>query len=134
MSERSHRDWAALAERIEVPALAWIEGPVAALSGETRPSVDPATGRVLADVAECGVADVDLAVASARRAFDDGRWSHAHPRERAAVLTRWAELVLANADQLAAGQPGRGQADRGHRDDRRARLRRHPARVRREPG
>src|SRR5262249_22068766 len=101
VTARTHADWTALADRLATPSLAWIGGPVPALSGATRATVDPATGRVLADVAECGVDDVDRAVALARRAFEAGRWSQAHPRERAAVLSRWADLVLDHLDELA---------------------------------
>jgi gamma-glutamyl-gamma-aminobutyraldehyde dehydrogenase len=101
VSDRNHEDWLALADKLEVPSLAWIGGFAPAMSGATRPTVDPATGLVLADVAEGGVEDVDRAVTLARRAFESGHWSQAHPRERAAVLTRWADLVLDHLDELA---------------------------------
>ena len=101
MIARSHEDWAGLADKLEVPTQAWIGGFVPARSGATRSTIDPATGLVLADVAECDVDDVDRAVALARRAFEAGHWSRAHPRDRAAVLTRWSDLVLENLDELA---------------------------------
>jgi 4-(gamma-glutamylamino)butanal dehydrogenase len=101
VTDRSHHDWTRLADDLAVPSLAWIDGPVPAASGETRPSIDPATGALLADVAECGEADVDRAVAAARRAYDGGSWSQAHPRDRAAVLHRLADRILENHDQLA---------------------------------
>ena len=40
-------------------------------------------------------------MAAARRAFDDGRWADRRPAERKAVLLRLADLVRANADELA---------------------------------
>lgn len=101
MTDRTYADWQALAEKLETPTLAWIEGPVPALRGATVPTVDPATGLVLADVADCDADDVDRAVAAGRRAFAAGHWSSAAPRERAAVLNRWAGLVLEHLDQLA---------------------------------
>jgi len=47
--------------------------------------LNPATGAVLAQVAACGRADVDVAVQHARTAFEDGRWSKLHPTERKAA-------------------------------------------------
>ncbi|HZX08495.1 aldehyde dehydrogenase [Kribbella sp.] len=101
MSDRTYQDWQDLAAKLETPSLAWIDGPVPALRGTTRSTVDPATGLVLAEVAECDANDVDRAVAAGRRAFEAGHWATAHPRERAAVLTRWADLVASHLDQLA---------------------------------
>ncbi|MFD7154105.1 aldehyde dehydrogenase [Kribbella sp. NPDC059898] len=101
MSNRTYENWQDLAAKLETPSLAWIDGPVPALRGATRPTVDPATGLVLVDVAECDADDVDRAVAAGRRAFEAGHWSRVHPRERAAVMMRWADLVVENLDQLA---------------------------------
>ncbi|WP_028473763.1 aldehyde dehydrogenase [Nocardioides alkalitolerans] len=70
-------------------------------SEERRPSINPATGAVVAEVAEAGVVDVDRAVDAARRAFDDGRWSRTPPAHRKAVLLRLADLIRAHGDELA---------------------------------
>ncbi|MDO9407750.1 aldehyde dehydrogenase family protein [Patulibacter sp.] len=75
---------------------------VDARDGATFPTVDPATGAVLAHVAEAGAADVDLAVAAARRAFDDGPWPRATPAERSRILWRLGDLILEHAEELAA--------------------------------
>ncbi|MBN7823116.1 aldehyde dehydrogenase family protein, partial [Bowmanella yangjiangensis] len=48
---------------------------VAALSGATFAAINPASGQVLAQVAACAEAEVDLAVRSARQAFEAGVWS-----------------------------------------------------------
>jgi 4-(gamma-glutamylamino)butanal dehydrogenase len=53
-----------------------------AADGARFGTVNPATGGLLADVARGGAADVDGAVAAARRAADDGRWSRLDPRQR----------------------------------------------------
>ena len=45
---------------------------VEAVSGKTFATINPATGEILAEVAEGEAADIDLAVRAARRAFDDG--------------------------------------------------------------
>ena len=69
--------------------------------GDTMPCTSPRDGRRLADVAAAGPAEVDLAVVAARRAFDEGPWPRMKPRERAAYLLRWAELVERDRDVLA---------------------------------
>ncbi|HEY8818536.1 MAG TPA: aldehyde dehydrogenase [Candidatus Limnocylindrales bacterium] len=72
-----------------------------ALSGERFATENPATGQILADVAAGDAPDVDLAVTAARRAFEDGRWSRRSPADRKAVLLRLADLLEANAEELA---------------------------------
>ncbi|MFT4082777.1 MAG: aldehyde dehydrogenase family protein [Nocardioides sp.] len=93
--------WAALAEELTLPTAAWIGGPVASRAGVTRTTVDPATGLALAEVAECAAEDVDAAVALARAAYESGSWSRTHPRERAGVLNRLAELITEHCHELA---------------------------------
>ena len=75
--------------------------PVKASAGKTFETLNPATGDVLAKVAACGSEDVDLAVTKARDAFEDGRWSRLHPKERKETLIRLAKLVKRNARELA---------------------------------
>ena len=74
---------------------------VAALSGKTFDTIDPATERVLAQVARSGRDDVELAVKAARKAFESGPWPKMMPAERARLLWRIADLIEANADELA---------------------------------
>jgi acyl-CoA reductase-like NAD-dependent aldehyde dehydrogenase len=77
--------------------------------GETLDVVDPSTGQVVMQSAKAGSDDVDAAVAAARRAFDDGRWSILAPLVRERVIRRFAELIeqhgadLADLDSLDAG-------------------------------
>src|SRR6266516_6931835 len=72
-----------------------------AASGETFESIDPSTGLAFAQVAKAGKEDVDRAVGSARRAFDEGPWPRMKGRERAAALLKVADLVKQNAGALA---------------------------------
>ena len=60
-----------------------------------------ATNQLLARVAACGEAEVDLAVRTARRAFNEGPWARMAPVERKKVLLRLAELMLAHREELA---------------------------------
>jgi 4-(gamma-glutamylamino)butanal dehydrogenase len=82
-----------------------------AQSGARFVTENPATGQPLAEVASGDAADIDLAVRSARRAFDDGRWSRRSPAERKDVLLGFADLLEANLEELAmldsleAGKP-----------------------------
>lgn len=97
-----HQDWTARAARLTFRGQAFIDGRfVDAQSGRTFDSVNPATGAVLAAVAECDAADIDRAVAAGRRAFEDGRWSRMAPADRKAVLLRLADLIRANLAEMA---------------------------------
>ena len=67
-------DWHARAAALSLNGLAFIGGQyVPSLSGSTFNCVNPATGKVLTQVAACEVEDVDRAVAAARKAFEFGR-------------------------------------------------------------
>ena len=73
---------------------------VAAASGKTFESRNPATGELLATVAEGDAEDINRAVAAARRAFE-GPWSKVKPFERQAILLRLADLVEKNFEELS---------------------------------
>jgi phenylacetaldehyde dehydrogenase len=85
----------------------WVD----AASGRTFDTIDPATGEVLARVAEAGPEDVDRAVAAARKSFDSGVWRGLPPAERAKALWRAGDLIeehameLAQLDSLDNGKP-----------------------------
>lgn len=70
-------------------------------AADTRAVVDPATGKVLARVAESNRADVERAVSAAREAFDAGPWRQSTAQQRGRVLFKMAELVRAHAAELA---------------------------------
>ncbi|MFK0088555.1 aldehyde dehydrogenase [Pseudomonas sp. NPDC090755] len=98
----SKAQYAAIAARLEPRTQAFIDGEFRdALSGRTFTTTNPATGQVLAEVAACDVQDVDVAVAAARQAFDDGRWQRQAPSARKKVLLRFAQLLEDNAHELA---------------------------------
>jgi gamma-glutamyl-gamma-aminobutyraldehyde dehydrogenase len=91
-----------LAGRLEYRTQAFVDGTFhPARSGRTFATSNPATGAHLADVAACDSQDVDLAVASAKAAFEDGRWSTLSPAARKAVLLGFAQLLEDNAHELA---------------------------------
>jgi acyl-CoA reductase-like NAD-dependent aldehyde dehydrogenase len=87
---------------LSIRSQAFVDGDyVDAASGATFDCVSPGTGRVIAQVAACDSADVDRAVAGARRAFESGVWSRTAPKQRKKVLQRFAALIEEHADELA---------------------------------
>jgi betaine-aldehyde dehydrogenase len=69
--------------------------------GELLEVVSPHTEEVVATVPEGGVADIDAAVASARRAFDEGPWPRMSPAERIAVVEAFSGLYAARLGEMA---------------------------------
>ncbi|MFZ0551552.1 MAG: aldehyde dehydrogenase family protein [Steroidobacteraceae bacterium] len=68
---------------------------------ETFEVFNPATEEVIAHVADCKQADVDLAVAAARKAFDSGPWPGMSPSQRGRILWKIGDLILENLEELA---------------------------------
>ncbi len=112
MSKKTFSDWAKLSSALPLPQYAFINGKsIAALSGKTAPCINPATGKVLVEVADCAEEDADLAVGIARERFESGVWAEQSPAQRKKVLLRWADLLEQHSDELAlleslnAGKP-----------------------------
>jgi aldehyde dehydrogenase (NAD+)/betaine-aldehyde dehydrogenase len=78
-----------------------IDGEWSKGNGTTFPTLDPATGEVLAEVPEGTEADVDAAVDAAERAFESAEWAGLLPAARARLLLRLADLLEADADAFA---------------------------------
>lgn len=74
---------------------------VQAQDGQTFGCISPVDGRLLTQVARCGQADVDAAVAAGRAAFEDKRWCGMAPAARKRVMIKFADQLLAHADELA---------------------------------
>ena len=75
----------------------WRDG----VAGRHAEILDPATGQVVALVADADGADVGAAVSAARTAFESGPWASMSSRERSRILHRAAELIRENAEELA---------------------------------
>jgi len=100
--ESKTTNWRERASTLQFRTEAFIDGQYRpAASGETFVCINPATGKSIAQVAACGSRDVETAVASARRAFDDGRWSRMAPTSRKKVLLRFSELIRKHREELA---------------------------------
>jgi acyl-CoA reductase-like NAD-dependent aldehyde dehydrogenase len=97
--ERAERLKAALKER---PRRLLIGGEwVEAASGRCFDTINPATGEVLAQVAQGDAADVDRAVRAARKALDDPSWKRMSAVDRSRLLQRLGDLIERDADELA---------------------------------
>jgi gamma-glutamyl-gamma-aminobutyraldehyde dehydrogenase/4-guanidinobutyraldehyde dehydrogenase/NAD-dependent aldehyde dehydrogenase len=94
--------WHERSKTVQIDGRAVIGGRrVDAASGQRFDCISPVDGRKLGEVARCGELDADAAVASARAAFEDGRWAGKAPAERKRVLVRFADLMLAHREELA---------------------------------
>jgi len=75
----------------------WVDS----VSGKTFDTLNPATEKVITSVAEGDSADIDLAVAAAREAFENGPWKKTDARDRGRILLKIAGLIERNKDELA---------------------------------
>ncbi|MGZ4419320.1 MAG: aldehyde dehydrogenase family protein, partial [Gaiellaceae bacterium] len=73
----------------------WVD----AASGETMDVINPATGETIADVPRCDAEDVDRAVAAAAKALPE--WLDVTPKDRSELLHKLADVLEANAEELA---------------------------------
>ena len=76
----------------------WVDS----VSGKTFPTINPATGQTICQVAEGDKADIDLAVKAARQAFESGPWSKMNASDRGRLLHKLADLVESHKEELAA--------------------------------
>ena len=92
----------AVSEFLATPKKLLIDGKwVSASSSKTFDSIDPATGEVLARVAEGDKADIDLAVKAARRAFESGPWAKMTASQRGRIIWKIADLLEEHTEEFA---------------------------------
>nr|WP_315475734.1 aldehyde dehydrogenase [uncultured Undibacterium sp.] len=95
-------DWHARAQALNVDGRAYIDGQrVHAQSQQVFACISPIDGKAIGQIARCDGGDVDLAVTSARNAFEDRRWAGQAPAQRKRVLLSFSELLLQNREELA---------------------------------
>ena len=97
----SLEEYTAIANSMTPPSEAFINGGFRKGSGDAMAITNPATGAVITTIHQATDADVDEAVREARRAYDEGSWSRAHPSERKDVLIRLCKLITRNRHELA---------------------------------
>ncbi|WP_329565690.1 aldehyde dehydrogenase [Streptomyces sp. NBC_01361] len=101
MLELTHDEWLSRAKELDLSGFHHIDGTDEPGGGATYAAVSPRDGQVLAQVADGGAAEVDAAVAAARRAFDAGPWPRLAPADRGRALLRLADLLEERRDRLA---------------------------------
>jgi phenylacetaldehyde dehydrogenase len=79
----------------------WVASTGGAAHSETLAVEDPSVGRQVSTIVNASDTDVDRAVAAARAAFDDGRWSNLAPNQRERYMNKLADLLEVNAAELA---------------------------------
>ncbi|MEU1165644.1 aldehyde dehydrogenase family protein, partial [Streptomyces sp. NPDC005921] len=101
MHDFTHAELLTRAKELDFPTRHHIDGREESGDGGAFAVVSPRDGQVLAHVADAGEAEVALAVAAARRAFDSGPWPRLAPAERGRVLVRIADLLEEHRERLA---------------------------------
>lgn len=95
-------DWIVAAAALSPETRLFIDGEFRdPTDGATLETFAPRDGSLITRVSAAGEADVDTAVRAAARAFEAGVWSRADRRDRQRVLSRLADLMLENLDELA---------------------------------
>ncbi len=98
----TREEYGVIAAEMLLPNGSFINGAFrAAKSGKTFPTLNPATGETLTEIAACDATDVDYAVEKAREAFEQGHWRNMHPAERKATLVKLTKLIKRNRRELA---------------------------------
>ncbi|AZP22312.1 aldehyde dehydrogenase [Streptomyces aquilus] len=101
MLNATHEELLRRAKEVDLPTRHHIDGADEAGGGAAFAVVSPRDGQTLAQVADAGEAEVDLAVAAARRAFDTGPWPRLAPADRGRALLRIADLLERHREELA---------------------------------
>lgn len=101
MAAPTQADIDLLSRKVIPPQKLLIEGAWQDGAGKPTPVFSPIDGSQLTETASASAEDVARATASARRAFDDGRWSRKAPAERKKVLHKLADLIEKHALELA---------------------------------
>src|SRR5437016_13625593 len=101
---------------IATPTKEWVKRPrlkpheqmfidgkwVDSVSCKTFPTINPATGETICQVAEADKTDVDRAVQAARKALEQGPWKKMDAADRGRLMFKLADLIEKNAEELAA--------------------------------
>jgi 4-guanidinobutyraldehyde dehydrogenase / NAD-dependent aldehyde dehydrogenase len=100
--QNNNINWQKLRDNIKLDGRAFINGKrMAAADGQTFDCISPIDGKKIAEIARCGIVDVELAVQAARTAFEDGRWAKKSPKDRKNILINFSRLIRENGETLA---------------------------------
>lgn len=97
-----NKSWQERALELKPQSQLFIDGKfVDAASGKTFENFSPSDGHLICNVASGDVEDINRAVASAKKAFDSGIWRQMNPRDKKAIMLRWAQLLGEHKEELA---------------------------------
>ena len=97
----THEEYKSLGASLDFPQSPFIDGKYRVGSGEPITTYNPSTGKEITNITTASDGDIDLAVAKAREAFDQGRWCRLHPSERKDILIKLCKLLTRNQKELA---------------------------------
>jgi gamma-glutamyl-gamma-aminobutyraldehyde dehydrogenase len=102
LSSFNTQDWHAHAARMRYETRHFIDGEFTdSVARQRFAVVNPATGKPLCEVSAGAAADIDLAVAAAKRSFAARVWSRKAPRDRMAIMAAMSRLILENTDKFS---------------------------------
>ena len=101
MFDATRVPWNDIRDRVEFPTRLFVNGTWIQGSGDALALISPHDGAALATIDTASASDVDLAVRSAREAFESGIWSGLAPRERGQIMMAFAQNVHDHAEELA---------------------------------
>jgi len=94
--------WEKRASELKPESRMYINGKfVDAVSGKTFDDISPRDQRVIAKVAAGDTEDVNRAVKAALTSFESGVWSEMNPRDKKAIMLKWADLIREHQEELA---------------------------------
>jgi acyl-CoA reductase-like NAD-dependent aldehyde dehydrogenase len=94
--------WVKRALELKPESRMYINGAyVDAASGKTFDDISPRDQRLIAKIAAGDTEDVNRAVAAAKSAFDSGVWREMNPRDKKAIMLKWADLIREHQEELA---------------------------------
>ena len=95
-------NWQQRALDLKPASQLFIDGEyVDAASGKTFENFSPSDGHLISNVASGDAEDINRAVSSAKKAYDSGVWSDMNPRDKKAIMLRWAALLGEHREELA---------------------------------
>jgi len=97
-----NKSWQERALELKPQSQLFIDGKfVDAASGKTFENFSPSDGHLICNIASGDFEDINRAVASAKKAFDSGIWREMNPRDKKAIMLRWAQLLGEHKEELA---------------------------------
>ena len=97
-----NKSWQERALELKPQSQLFIDGKfVDAASGKTFENFSPSDGHLICNVASGDIEDINRAVASAKKAYDSGIWREMNPRDKKAIMLRWAQLLGEHKEELA---------------------------------